>query len=167
MSFEKAVGIARRQEELLVYDKFDHEDALALGLKVAALAGKNYGATVSVRVDIEEFTVFYYRMQGRHLGNDWWMAKKLNGSRKTGRSSFANYLELRGKQEEYPWIEQVGNYALCGGCFPIRLKGGVLAGFVMCSGLKHEMDHQLLVDALSEVLGVPAPTVLDGTAYPQ
>ena len=45
-------------------------------------------------------------------------------------------------------------YAAIGGGFPIALKGTGVIGAVACSGLPHEQDHQLLVDALCAVLNV-------------
>lgn len=41
-----------------------------------------------------------------------------------------------------------------GGGFPITLVGTGVIGAVACSGLPHEEDHKLLIDAISEVLGV-------------
>ena len=41
-----------------------------------------------------------------------------------------------------------------GGGFPIILEGTGVIGCVACSGLFHEDDHQVLVDAISGMLGI-------------
>ena len=46
------------------------------------------------------------------------------------------------------------DYAAIGGGFPIIVAGTGVVGAVACSGLPHEMDHQLLVDAICQILDV-------------
>ena len=45
-------------------------------------------------------------------------------------------------------------YAAIGGGFPITLAGTGIVGAVACSGLPHPEDHRLLVDCISEMLGI-------------
>ena len=59
-----------------------------------------------------------------------------------------------------PEFENDGDYALCGGCFPLRNAAGKLLGYVLASGLPHECDHQLIADGLAEFLGKEIPSVL-------
>ena len=49
----------------------------------------------------------------------------------------------------YKELEEDENYVLCGGAFPIIVKGKMIGCFIV-SGLAHEEDHQLIVDALKE-----------------
>ena len=64
------------------------------------------------------------------------------------------YLQCEGKDLWKDWRLSDADYAAIGGGFPIALKGTGVIGAVACSGLPHEQDHQLLVDALCAVLNV-------------
>ena len=161
---QKYIGIVKEQQESLrVGEGFCNNCAWELGQIFVKTAREKY-APVSIRIDIDGVTVFYYLMKGTSLDNDWWMKKKLNGCMKTGESSFMNYLQITasGNEEAYPWVKDVGNFAAVGGCFPLRTDSGELKGYLMVSGLPHEKDHQLIIDSLSEFLEIPVPTVLDG-----
>lgn len=47
-------------------------------------------------------------------------------------------------------------YALCGGGFPVRLKGMEhVIGAVCCSNMYHIADHEFVVDRLREYLDCP------------
>ena len=94
------------------------------------------------------------------LNNEWWMDKKLNTCRATGVSSILSLVEVaEGARPMEPEFEEENDYALCGGCFPIRNAAGKLLGYTLCSGMPHWMDHQLMMDALCEYLKVEAPAI--------
>ena len=59
-----------------------------------------------------------------------------------------------GKDLWKDWRLDEADYAAIGGGFPIIVAGTGVVGAVACSGLPHEMDHQLLVDAICQILGV-------------
>ena len=150
-----------KQEELLVFDKFDRDDVLALGLKVIDVAKNKYGHGVAVRIVSEGATTFYHMMDGSSLENNWWINKKLNTCQKTGVSTMRAALEFEyGIRKPEEWIRNEGNYVLCGGCIPVKLKNGEIAGYVLVSALPHERDHQLVADAMAEYLGVKIPSII-------
>lgn len=158
---EKWLETVARQEELLVFDHFSREDGLALGLKIAELAKTKY-TNVGIRILSDDFIVFTYMMEGSTMNNNWWMDKKLNVCRKTGVSSLRAALEfVYGVREKEPWTANEGNYALVGGCIPIRLKSGELAGWALVSALPHEQDHQLIADAMADFLTISIPSILE------
>lgn len=158
---EKWLKIVERQEELLVFDHFDREDALVLGLKIMETAKAKY-ANVGIRIVSEDFVTFTYMMEGSTMNNNWWMDKKLNVSRKTGVCSLRAALEFKyGVRKKEPWTAIEDNYALVGGCFPIRLKSGEIAGYALVSALPHEQDHQLVADSMADFLAVSIPSVLE------
>ena len=148
----------RRQEELLRTDSFRAEDALRLGLVMVRLARDEYREPIAIRIILGGHTVFSHLMDGTDSGNDWWMDKKLNTARLSGMSSLRTLLEVAEGhipcEKEY---EIVNDYALCGGCFPLREPNGRLIGYAECSGMAHQRDHQLICDALAELLGMDAP----------
>ena len=162
--YGKYTDIVKQQEETLRFAEFSQDDALKLALIIERRTMETYGRPVSVRVDINDITVFYHLMGRASLSNDWWMKKKLGGVKRTGHCSFYNYLTIEApeKYDEFPWAKNQGNIALRGGCFPLFDLDGVPFGYVMTSGLTQVQDHQLVADSLAEFKGVSIPTVDDG-----
>ena len=152
--------IVRRQEELLRTDSFSAEDALRLGLTMERLAREEYREPIAIRIILGGHTAFSYLMDGTDSNNEWWMDKKLNTARMSGMSSLRTLMEVaEGNipcEKEY---EIENDYALCGGCFPLRRPDGRLIGYVESSGMAHQNDHQLIADALAEQLGKKAPSI--------
>ena len=152
--------VVREQEERLRVDRVTADDALALGNIMVRLAREKYRKPAALRVVTNGQITFSFLMDGTDLNNCWWMDKKLNTCRVTGVSSLRSLVEVAvGVRAMEPEFEMENNFALCGGCFPLRGYDGKLFGWVLCSGLPHYCDHQLLVDALGEFLGVEVPEV--------
>lgn len=152
--------LLRRQEELLRFERFGGEDALAIGLIMVRLAKERYLQPAAFRIIAGGRTAFSHLMDGTSSNNDWWMDKKLRTSRVTGVSSILSLVEIaEGARPMEPELENENDFALCGGCFPIRNGGGKLLGYVLCSGMAHWMDHQLIIDALNEYLRANAPAI--------
>lgn len=55
--------------------------------------------------------------------------------------------------ETAPWMD-VRSYSGSGGGFPIVVAGVGLVGTVAVSGLRHDLDHAFIVEALEQFLGV-------------
>ena len=53
------------------------------------------------------------------------------------------------------------DYALEGGAFPILLSSGLGIGSIAVSGMPSEEDHQSICSALSEFLGIEAPSITE------
>jgi uncharacterized protein (UPF0303 family) len=155
--YEKLIA----HDKELLFDSFTHQDALRLGQMVVEQAA-NYNEPMVVRILFDDLNVFTYFMPGTTLNNVWWMDKKIRTSKRTGVSSLLAYAQIiEGDRAAEPWNSDEGNYALCGGCFPIKLKSGAVAGHVLISGLAHYCDHQLAIDAVSKFLCVSAPSIRD------
>ena len=148
-------------EEKLRTEAMSSDDALALGVIMVRIAKEKYQKPAAMRVILGGHTAFSFHMDGTTMNNDWWMDKKLNTCRATGVSSIRSLVEvaegLRPLEKEF---EIDGDYALCGGCFPLRNAAGKLLGYVLASGLPHECDHQLIADSLSEFLNVPVDSII-------
>ena len=148
------LDIVRAQEDGLRVERMTADDALALGVIMIRLAREKYQQPAALRVITNGQITFSFLMDGTDLNNCWWMDKKLNTCRVTGVSSLRSMLELaEGVRPMEPEFEIENNFALCGGCFPLRTAAGKLLGWALCSGLPHYCDHQLLADALAEFLG--------------
>ena len=154
--------ILKQQEEILRVEKMSAEDALALGVIMSGLAKEKYQKPIAIRIILGGHVAFSFLMDGTSMNNEWWMDKKLNTCRATGASSIRSLVELaEGIRPMESEFENEGDYALCGGCFPLRNAAGKLLGYVLSSGMPHECDHQLIVDALAEFLNVSVPSILE------
>ena len=153
--------ILAEHEEKLRTEAMSSDQALQLGVIMIRTAKEKYQKPAAMRVVLGGHTVFSFHMDGTSMNNDWWMDKKLNTCRVTGVSSIRSLVEVaEGMRALEPEFENDGDYALCGGCFPLRNAAGKLLGWVLASGLPHECDHQLIADSLSEYLGVQVGSII-------
>lgn len=153
--------ILASHEEKLRTEAMTSDQALALGVIMIRLAKEKYLKPAAMRVILGGHTAFAFHMDGTSMNNDWWMDKKLNTCRATGVSSIRSLVEVaEGMRALEPEFENDGDYALCGGCFPLRNAAGKLLGYVLASGLPHECDHQLIADSLSEFLNIPVDSII-------
>lgn len=153
--------ILAEHEDKLRTESMNSDQALQLGVTMVRIAKEKYEKPAAMRVILGGHTVFSFHMDGTSMNNDWWMDKKLNTCRSTGVSSIRSLVEVaEGMRALEPEFENEGDYALCGGCFPLRNAAGKLLGWVLASGLPHECDHQLIADSLSEYLGVQVGSII-------
>ena len=154
--------IVERQEEILRVERMNAADALRLGLIMERTAREKFGRPAALRVIANGQVTFSYLMDGTDMNNCWWMDKKLNTCRISGVSSLRTLLEVAvGRRPMEPEFEMENNFALCGGCFPLRTGAGKLLGWALCSGLPHQCDHQLLASSLAEFLGAEIPEIAE------
>ena len=152
----------RVQEQTLRPERMTAEDCLQLGLIMNRLAKEVYKQPAAFCVITGGQTTFSYLMAGTSTNNEWWMDKTLNTCRMSGVSSIRTLVEVaEGLRPMEPEFENENDFALCGGCFPLRNADGKLLGYALCSGLAHECDHQLIADALAELLGREIPRIVD------
>lgn len=68
-----------------------------------------------------------------------------------------------GSQRRYGLADsglEPAKFAGVGGCFPINLKGRGFIGAIAVSGMEQQEDHWLVVDTISQYLGVAVESVL-------
>ena len=156
MSLEKEnYAIVKRQEELLVFDHFDHDDAWRLGRQLVEDA-REKGLPIAAEIWINGYMVFRYGFGGTNNYNDLWLSRKVNTVNMLHRSTpRAHYMPFVGEDDLYRDAHLDPNeYANMGGGFPIRVKGVGCIGVLAVSGLAHTRDHQTAVDAAAKYLGV-------------
>lgn len=154
-------AIVARQEEVLRYEVFTREMALDLGMKIHELAQKKYKKGAAIQIIEDGIVIFALKMPGTDAENDWWMGKKLAVSRMTGTSSLRAYVEAQAGLRQPEWEERPGNFAACGGCFPVFLKDGKGPSYyVLVSGMEHREDHQIIADAMAWQLGAQIPSLI-------
>ncbi|MCA1492738.1 heme-degrading domain-containing protein [Sinorhizobium alkalisoli] len=142
------------QEQELQFDRLDLDAAWLLGSTLRGMAAER---NLGVVIDITLFSmpVFYAALEGATPDNPNWVRRKRNTVFRLFRSSYATGLNLLKQQTNLQ--AKLGlpdaDYAAHGGSFPIVVKGTGCIGAVTVSGLPQRDDHNLVVEALCEVLG--------------
>ncbi len=163
MSHSADIAKIKLQEETLVFPRFSEPDALSIGLDILARikAANGFGL---IEVRLWDRQLFAYSMPGATQDNAEWVRRKVNVVRRFHVSSYRKALEMAeaGKQLDASRGIDPMDYVAAGGCFPIRLEGGLVAGCITVSGLPQRDDHRVVVEAIAAHLGMdPANTALD------
>ncbi|WP_433290868.1 heme-degrading domain-containing protein [Actinoplanes sp. CA-030573] len=137
-----------RQEQDLVLDRFDNQDAWRLGSLLWELAGDR-----PVAIDIRRGTqqVFHAAKNGAVADNDRWIERKVRVVERFGASSYLVGRRLAAKNQELNagmGLDPAG-YAAHGGAFPIRIRNVGVVAVATVSGLPQADDHALVVEALT------------------
>ena len=147
----------REQEEILRFERFGAVEALSLGNIIAELALEyDRGVSAAIIREADSLTLFAYSMDDKAPRNFTF----IDGKRKTavacGHCSLWAYVEheLNGAWEKL--FNQSPPYILSGGAFPIRVQDAWTATLAV-SGLHNGKDHELVVRALSRMLGRTVP----------
>ena len=145
-----------KQEETLVFDRFDEDTAWDIGTKLVGVA-KSQNAAVAINIRTPDRTLFHASLPGAKPANDAWAQRKSNLVLREHQSSMRFGAELRaqGKTLADHGID-FADYADHGGSFPIRVKGVGVIGAITVSGLASAEDHGMIIDVLSVFLKVDA-----------
>ncbi|RZT04188.1 non-processive endocellulase [Duganella sp. CF402] len=156
-SMEQKVELSTliRQEELLQFDSFSNDTALALGMKVIELA-RAAGKSVAVNITQDGTMLFYHGMPGTNADNANWIRRKSNLVNRTGHSSFYTHTEVKNNGGDYDALPglDMKDFAAHGGSFPLVVKGKGRIGTLTVSGLPGAEDHAMAVAALQAYLKV-------------
>lgn len=155
-----------QQEQLLRFPGFDATTAWQLGglmrarLLVAGAGGTAAGGTVEIEVAGQ--VLFSCATPGATPGQADWIRRKRNTVRRFARSSYAvgRQLELDRQTLESRHGLTLADFAAHGGGFPLWVAAGgasMMVGSIIVSGLAQRDDHNLVVAALAEQLGIAAP----------
>ena len=150
---EEDVKILEEQEKALVFESFDNEDALKVGLKIIELQ-KEYDRGIAVRIvrESDGLVMFQHVMKDKNERNSRYAEGKHNAIKEYGHSSA--WVNVSAKTAGFELKEGV---LPSGGAFPVYLEDGTLAASVLVSGLHEGKDHELIVRAISEVTGKQYP----------
>ncbi|WP_432987039.1 heme-degrading domain-containing protein [Dactylosporangium sp. CA-233914] len=141
------------QESRLVFDRFDNDDAWALGcLLVETAKERSLGITIDIRRDGQQ--LFHAARPGTAPDNDRWIERKIRVVERLHASSYlvGRRLAARGKQFDAGYGVDPAEYATHGGAFPIRVRNVGVVGVVTVSGLPQADDHALVVEVLGRFL---------------
>lgn len=155
MAIADDLALIARQEKELVFSSFDDARAWAVGSRLRELAvSAKYPALV---IDVRRFghPLFYATVGASLPDHAEWIRRKSNVVARFYRSSYALSLEMQ--QKKTTLTERYGlplaDYASHGGSFPLRVAGAGVIGSITVSGLPQRDDHNLVVEALCDLLG--------------
>ncbi|GAB3260552.1 heme-degrading domain-containing protein [Kineosporia babensis] len=140
------------QEEELVLDSFDHNDAWRLGSHITRIAQE---AKAGVGIDIRRpgLIVFRSALPGITADQDVWIARKAALVLRMEASSALVDARLSAAGVDAAAIGWLGpEYAITGGSFPIRVRGAGVVAAATASGLTSQEDHDLVVAGLRAYL---------------
>ena len=154
---EETIARVEEDERRLQFRAFSDEDAFTLGVQMRALAVER---THAIAIDIArgEQRLFHAALPGTSAHNGVWIERKKRTVREWAASSYAvglrfPLLDAPYSLETAPWMDPL-SYSGSGGGFPLVVAGAGLIGTVAVSGLRHDLDHAFIVDALERFLGL-------------
>lgn len=137
------------EQERLRFARFDFDDAWAIGNDLVASA-RQQRLAVTIDIALGGQQLFHAALPGTSPDNDHWVARKNRVVGRFFKSSYhiARLLEAKGKSIEEVYGLPSADYAASGGAVPIALRGGGVVGTITVSGLPHQDDHRMVVEAI-------------------
>ncbi len=141
------------QEDDLQLDRFDNDDAWALGVALVEEARRR---ELSVVIDINRSgqQLFHAAMPGTATDNDIWIERKARVVTRFGHSSLyiGQLCRDAGTTLAAKFELSAEQYAAHGGAFPLIVRNVGPVGVVTVSGLPQVQDHRLVVMVLREFI---------------
>ncbi|MFF8864597.1 MULTISPECIES: heme-degrading domain-containing protein [unclassified Streptomyces] len=143
----------QEQERRLVFRRFTHDDAWALGSLLVEMA-RERRAPVAVDIHRAGQQLFHAALPGSTPDNDAWIARKRRVVERYGAASYLVGARFRAKGTTFEDSSRLDpdTYAAHGGSFPVHVENVGVVGAVTVSGLPQLEDHRLVVEALERFL---------------
>jgi uncharacterized protein (UPF0303 family) len=147
--------IARIDAEVseLQFPRFTKDDSLNLGLLLVEL-GKTRKLPIAIDITKGDQVLFHVALDGATPDNEHWIRAKQRTAARYEVPSLLVGLRGRlhgGRIEDHGWYDETV-YAAHGGCFPVYVAGVGAVATVTVSGLPQQQDHDLVVEAMREIL---------------
>lgn len=154
MSSEALLEQLIAEQESLQFGQFGFLDAYAIGCDLVEDARRN-GRAVTIDITVGGQQLFHAALPGTSPDNDQWVARKNRVVGRFFRSSYyiAKLLEFREKSIEEGYGLSSMDFAPFGGAVPVTVKGAGVIGTITVSGLPHQEDHAMVVEAIRRHLG--------------
>ena len=155
-----ALEVLEEQERVLRYEeKFDANDAFALGSAIKDLAGDyDLGYVIRIVREVDEYDLFCWGADGKRQANYGYADGKRRAALRLGHCSLWGW--TKAQLDGLPAEELLAHGDMpVAGAFPIRV-GDDWVATLCVSGLHEGLDHELLVRGLSKVLGKQVPAYL-------
>ena len=153
-SLAALIGRVLAEMDELQFQSFSKDDALDLGLRLVEL-GRQRSHPIAVDITTGEQVLFHAAREGATPDNERWIRAKQRTAVRYEVPSLLVGLRARvdGRRiVDNAWFDQ-SEFAAHGGAFPIYVRGTGMVATVTVSGLPQKADHELVVEALSEILG--------------
>ncbi len=131
-------------EKELSFETFTNDMAFEFASNVLEIVKKENLGPIRIRVLYNDDIVYQYMMEGKK-GDVW-----LNRKQLTVLESEHSSLYAARHSEDYKYMIDNENYALCGGGFPLIVNDEV-CGVFLISGLADIDDHRLIVESLRKM----------------
>ena len=131
-------------EKELSFDSFTNDMAFTFASNVLEIVKNENLGPIRIRVLYNDDIVYQYMMEGKK--GDMWLNRKQLTVLESNHSS----LYAARHKEDYQYMVDNDNYALCGGGFPLIVNGEVCGAFLI-SGLADSEDHRLIVESLRKM----------------
>lgn len=141
----------KRAEKEFVFEKFDLDDAHALGEQLRRDAAGE-PKPIAIRIVLDDLIVYQSFLPGTGEDNNGWMDRKCATVSRTHHCSLMAGVERELFGEKEVWQSDEAHYAFKGGAFPIVVKGE-FRGIATISGLPHLQDHRRLTQTIAVMLG--------------
>ncbi|TLM83348.1 heme-degrading domain-containing protein [Pseudarthrobacter sp. NamE2] len=152
-SLEALIGRIEGEIRELQFPGFSLDDALNLGLLLVEL-GKERALPIAIDITKGGQVLFHVALPGATPDNEHWIRAKQRTAARYEVPSLLVGLRGRlrgGRIEDNAWFDQ-SRYAAHGGSFPVYVAGVGAVATVTVSGLPQVQDHNLVVEAMREVL---------------
>jgi uncharacterized protein (UPF0303 family) len=156
MDIAKDLARIALQEERLQFERFDADVAWKIGSWLRNTAAAN-NQSIAIDITLAGAPLFYHAMLGATPDNAEWIRRKKNVMGRFHKSTYAVGLAYQRNNStlEARTGAPLADFATAGGCFPIRIRGSAaVLGSITVSGLPERHDHELVVRALAEHIGV-------------
>jgi uncharacterized protein (UPF0303 family) len=156
------------EEQALVFDSFDSETALRLGMAMVKYAQETKAPQTVFDIRRNGQILFRVSLSGSSTDNEHWVEEKIATMQRFHVSTERKKLEFRANMgadwlKAFPngggdpvrfWnLSQLEAAGLVGGGFPIFVKGAGYVGTIVASGGPDDTDHELIVAVLKSFLG--------------
>ena len=141
-------------EDELVFEHFNSEDALALGLTFVRIAKELNKGGIGIKIEKNGHVLFTHLMDGTMPENAYWYDRKKNVVDRYFHSS--RYVEemfkVQGTTFAASGLLDPEQYQAVGGSFPLIMKNAGVIGSITVCGLSGDEDHQICVQGIREFL---------------
>ncbi|MBR2682112.1 MAG: heme-binding protein [Atopobiaceae bacterium] len=154
---QEALEVLTEQERLLRFESFGAAEAMKLGIAIAGLA-PDFGEGVSVTITRESDGVrmFQWVADDKNERNLLFAEGKRAAARKAGHAGPWAQLEAAISGDLVSVWSGVPDEVPACGAFPLRV-GDEWVATVAVSGLSNGEDHEVILRAFEQVLGIGAP----------
>lgn len=152
-----AQEVLLEQERVLRYERFGAAEALELGSAVASLAPEfGEGVSVTITREADGVRMFQWVADDKDERNLLFAEGKRAAARKAGHAGpWAQLEAAKAGDTSHVWDNVPAEVPACG-AFPLRV-GDEWVATIAVSGYMEGLDHEIILRALEQVLGVTVP----------